>query len=63
MVNRLYILLILVLLLVPASARHYTVSADCHRGKTVIGTRTRSGICAGPRQYLWASTATRARLL
>ena len=51
-VPRSLLLLAMILLVTPVFARTYTVSAYCHRGKTVLGTLTRKGICAGPRQYL-----------
>lgn len=50
--SRAAVLLLFILAMVPATARTYTISAYSHRGKTALGTRTRHGICAGPRKYL-----------
>jgi len=49
---RISLLLAVMVMMVPASARTYTITAYCHQGNTALGTRARHGICAGPRQYL-----------
>jgi len=49
---RISLLLAFMVMMVPASARTYTITAYCHQGRTALGTRVRHGICAGPRQYL-----------